>query len=248
VFTVHCTERWGRCEVEGDRIRIPDAARVPGGTDRHLSVVDQASGWEYDFWGVKSKPAGGGRLVVRWGGKTRIDGDGLGSGAVAAGFGTLAGTLRPQEIEAGVINHALALTVYCDNGRHVYPARAVSTPCSALGRSNKYAPSLGTRFQFAMSRKRIDSLRVPGYQKTLLRAMARYGAYVADTGGTWGILQESGLESTSFGLEDPWVRIAKTVGAPYWKPDSRYAIHIREGVDWPRYLRVIDPCVARRTC
>ena len=248
LFKVHCTEPWGRCAVEGLRVRIPDAASVPGASDRHLTVVDQASGWEYDFWGVRSKPAGGGRLVVRWGGRTRIDGDGLGSAAVAAGFGTLAGTLRPEELEAGVINHALALTVYCDNGRFVYPARQVSTPCSALGLPNKDAPSLGMRFQLAMTPAQINALRVPGYQKSLLRAMARYGMYVTDTGGTWGIIQESGLVTTSFGLEDRWVKIAKSVGAPYWKPDRRYAIHVREGVDWTRYLRVIDPCVAKRTC
>lgn len=248
LFTVHCTERWGTCAVEGARVRIPDAARVPGGTDHHLSVVDQATGWEYDFWGVRSKPAGGGRLVVRWGGKTRIDGDGLGSGAVAAGYGTLAGTLRAEELQAGVINHALAMTVLCDSGGYVYPADAVSTPCSALGRSNKDAPALGMRFQLAMRPSQIDALDVPGYQKTLLRAMARYGMYVTDTGGTWGILKESALVTTSFGLEDRWVAIAKAVGAPYWKPDSRYAIHVREGVDWGRYLRVIDPCVARRSC
>ena len=108
-----CTARmpWGTCAVEGRRIRIPDAARVPGGSDGHLTVVDRATGWEYDFWRVQSKPRGGGRLAVGWGGRTHIDGDGLGSNAVAARFGTLAGTLRPEEIQAGRINHALALSV-----------------------------------------------------------------------------------------------------------------------------------------
>ena len=115
-------EPWGACPVEGLRVRIPDAARVPGGTDGHLSVVDSATGWEDDFWRVRSKPRGGGRLIVAWGGRTRIDGDGLGSYAVASRFGTLAGALRAEELQAGRINHALAISVRCDSGRYVYPA------------------------------------------------------------------------------------------------------------------------------
>ena len=248
IFSVHCTDGRRSCPVEGARIRIPDAARVPGGSDGHVTVVDAASGWEYDFWRVKSKPTGGGRLVVARGGRTRIDGDGLGSDAVAARFGTLAGLLRPEELQAGRINHALAISVLCDSGRFVYPASQRSTSCASLGLSDADAPAIGTRFQLAMSPARIDDLDVPDYRKALLRAMARYGMYVADTGGSWGIVKDSGLETLSFGLDDRWVGIARAVGAPYWEPDRRYAINIRSGVDWARYLRVIAPCVARRTC
>jgi hypothetical protein len=247
-FSVHCTLHQSTCAIEGMKVAIPDAARVPGGTDGHLTVVDQASGWEYDFWRVQSKPAGGGQIVIAWGGRTRIDGDGLGSGAVAARFGTLAGLLRPEELEAGQINHALAISVHCDSGTFVYPASQVSDSCASLGLPDADAPALGTRFQLAMTPAQIDALDVPAYRKTLLRAMARYGMYVADTGGSWGIVTESALVTTSFGLDDRWLSFAKAVGAPYWAPDQRYAINIRDGVDWGRYLRVIDPCVTERTC
>jgi hypothetical protein len=248
VFSIHCTEQWGTCPIEGMQVRIPDAARVPGGSDGHLSVVDQASGWEYDFWRVQSKPAGGGQIVIAWGGRTRIDGDGLGSYAVAARFGTLAGTLRAEELEAGRINHALAISVRCDSGRFVYPASHAGASCAGEGLPDADAPAMGTRLQLAMTPAEIDALPVPGYRKSLLRAMARYGMYVADTGGSWRIIQESGLVTTSFGLDDRWIDLAETVGAPYWPPDHRYAINVRDGVDWARYLRVIEPCVTERTC
>jgi hypothetical protein len=248
VFSVHCTEHPWPCAIEGMRVAIPDAARVPGGTDGHLSVVDQASGWEYDFWRVQSKPAGGGQIVIAWGGRTRIDGDGLGSGAVAARFGTAAGALRAEELEAGTINHALAISVHCDSGTFVFPASQVSDSCASLGLPDADAPAIGTRFQFAMTPAQIDALDVPTYRKTLLQAMARYGMYVADTGGSWGIVKQSALVTTSFGLDDRWLSFAQAVGAPYWEPDHRYAINIRDGVDWGRYLRVIDPCVTERTC
>jgi hypothetical protein len=248
VFTIHCTEPWGTCPIEGMQVRIPDPARVPGGSDGHLSVVDQASGWEYDFWRVQSKPTGGGEIDIAWGGRTRIDGNGLGSNAVAAHFGTLAGTLRAEELEAGKIDHALAISVRCDSGQFVYPATHGSTSCASEGLPDADAPALGTRFQLAMTPAEIDALPVPAYRKTLLHAMARYGMYVADTGGSWGIIRESALVTTSFGLDDRWVDFARAVGAPYWPPDHRYAINVRDGVDWARYLRVIDPCVTERVC
>ena len=98
-----------------------------------------------------------------------------------------------------------------------------------------------------MTPAEIDALPVPAYRKTILRAMARYGMYVADTGGSWGVIQESGLVTIASGSDDRWVTRHGRRGAVL-APDHRYAIDIRDGVDWARYLRVIDPCVTQRTC
>src|ERR687896_733051 len=97
---------WGRASIEGHRIRIPDAARPAGGGDGHLAVGAE-DGWGYDLWAGSAKPSGGGRLEFGWGGRTRIDGDGLGSNATAAWFGLAAGVIRAPELEAGRIEHAL---------------------------------------------------------------------------------------------------------------------------------------------
>ena len=48
----------------------PAAARAAGGGDGHMAVI-QPDGWEYDFWQVRDRPAGGGTLVVSHGGRTR---------------------------------------------------------------------------------------------------------------------------------------------------------------------------------
>ena len=213
-----------------------------------MTVVDQRSGWEYDFWRVLSKPAGGGRLDVAWGGKTRIDGDGLGAEANAANFGELAGNLRVEELQAGLIDHALFLSVDCDSGDSVYPATHVGRSCSDIGLSNAHAPAMGQRFQLDMSDAEIEALAVPAWKKTILRAMAHYGMYVGDTGGSWGIKEEGGLTYTAFGYEDKWVAFAKQVGAPYYAPDNDWVFNLRDGVDWAHRLRAIDPCEANATC
>ena len=248
VFVVHCVEAWGTCAIEGDEVRIPDAARAAGGEDAHLTVVDQATGVEVDMWHVSSKPSGGGQIDIGWGGKTSIDGEGLGSDAVAAQTATMAGVLRAQELAQGRIDHALAIFARCDSGKFVFPATKSGLACTQLGQSAKNAPAMGSRLQLNMSDAQINALAVAAWRKPLLLAMAHYGMYMIDTGGTWGVVPESGLASTSFGGDDPWVSFATTHGATWWQPDARWVLNIRDGIDWASKLRVIDPCVAQRTC
>ncbi len=248
LFTLHCTQSWGVCPLEGANIHIPDGAAPSGSSDAHLTVIDQLSGWEYDMWTVTSVPHGGGVLSFAWGGKTRIDGDGRGSSAVAAGYGSAAGIVRAEELQAGQINHALFLNVKCDSGHFVYPAAQSGRSCADIGLPTGAAPPMGSRFQLAMSDDQINGLAVPDWKKTILRAMAHYGLILGDTGGDWGIAKESGAAYTSLGQPDPWVAFAKKVGAPYYGPDNDYVFNLRDGVDYAHNLRVVDPCVSQGTC
>jgi len=246
-FRLHCTAAWGRCPLEGMSVHIPDAAMPAAQGDRHLTVVDQRAGVEYDMWEVHTKPPGGGELTFSWGGRTPIDGNGLGSSAVAAGFGTAAGILRAQELAAGQINHALFLAVKCDSGS-VYPATRGGQMCSELGLSNQDAPALGARFQLAMSRRQIRALPVPPWKKTILTAMARYGLIVGDTGGAWAIPKDTDARYRGLDRPNPWLAVAQRAGVPYYGPDMDYVFNLNNGVDWRRYLRVVAPCVSAGHC
>lgn len=247
LFTVHCMEDWGRCEVEGMQVRIPDRARAAAGGDGHLVVFDQRTGWEYDFWQVRNKPAGGGQLDISWGGRTRIDGDGLDSNATAAMFGRMGGIIRAAELERGRIDHALYMVAYCDSGEFVYPAMKTGRACDWIGKSNTNAPAMGSRFQLDMTPAAIDALEVPAWKKTILRAMAEYGLYLGDTGsGSWAIQAESGASYTSFGYEDPLVSFAKKQQLSSWQ--GRYLFNIHNGVDWRKHLKLVDVCVTWKTC
>jgi hypothetical protein len=251
VFTPVCTaDLYGACPVEGLQVAIPDDARPAGGGDGHLTVIDPLSGWEYDFWQVTSKPVGGGELYASWGGHARIDGDGLGGdrvGAVAWGGPTQAGLVRPEELEAGAINHAILMIVACDNGTFVYPARHSGRKC--LPGQLATAPAMGQRFRLALSDEQIAALDVPAWKKTLLRAMAHYGLIVGDTGGDegWGIQWESGVQYTSLGRPDEWVTLAQRSGIPQ-EAAGDYVFSLRDGVDWAHDLEAVAPCVSLRTC
>jgi hypothetical protein len=259
VYRLNCTKPWGRCELEGLRVHVPAKAQPQGGYatpdvyehDAHMTIIDQRSGWEYDLWHVVSKR--GSTINFGWGGRTRIDGNGLGSGAVAANYGTIAGPIRFTELRAGVINHALAMVVPCTNAV-VYPATGRGLTCPQAGLPAANSIPMGSHFQLGLSSAEIAALPVPAWKKAILTALARYGAYVSDTSGDpglWGFERESAQSYTSFGKGDPWVGFARSLGA---QPEDynengfqEYWMHLGDGVPWDR-LRVVGACAARGTC
>jgi len=252
LFTVQCTRWQALCAVQGMQVRIPDRARPASGADGHMAVIDQRTGWEWDFWQVQSKPAGGGTLVVSHGGRTRVDGDGLGSNATAAHFGLQAGVIRAEEWAAGSIDHALFMTVRCSAGASVYPAAAGTTAasCESFGDVNRDAPPLGARFQLAMTDAEIDALDVPVWKKPILRAMATYGMIVGDTFNyhprSFGLVAESDIQYRSLGYADRFAEFARQMGVGTY--NGAYVFVVDSGVDWGRYLRVVDPCVSQSGC
>jgi hypothetical protein len=224
-------------------------------------AVITPEGWEYDFWHAEKS---GETLNYGFGGRTRIDGDGLESGATAAGFGSLAGIIRGPEFVAGKINHALFVTLRCtaksanfgygaiSNGSaaYIYPAdKPDGFPCS----SDTNALPLGARVKLELSDAQIAALAVPSWKRTILTALAHYGGYVGDTGGggSFGIAFEfeSPLTYTALGKADPILKYAeehindadseivknsKTTPPTYW-------FIMNSGVEWEKDLRVLQP-------
>lgn len=247
--TIHCTKLWGRCPLEGIRVKIPARARAAASSDGHMAVVDQRSGWEYDFW-QPQRPRHG-TLMTSWGGRTRIgpgQGDGLDGDATASDVALLAGTIRAPELAAGSIEHALAVSVPCTSGAVVWPARADDLPCARLGRSNVDAPPMGAHLQLDMTAEQIAATGAPAWQRAIMRTMVRYGMFVVDTNGSDDIelAAEGDRTYTSFGFPPRMIATVKRRGAIYYAPHGVWNL---DGVplDVGR-LRVIDPCVGRGIC
>lgn len=275
-FRVVCHEFGGGCSVADAAITLhaPAGATIQGGCgadaswDRHLTVVDQTSGWEYDLWHVSTcpLPAAGGTIDVGWGGRARIDGDGIdtpGGNGMASGTANLAGRIRVEELAAGRIEHALNIVIDCDDGTHVPPATADDKVC--VDTTN--APPMGARFQLDMTAAEIDALPAPAWKKTILHAMAEYGMFFGDTGSSFffDVQTEDGSMYTALGAaSDPWLDFALANGWEYYEdpalgaadPFKGYVGHWHDGDDgiaswrtqvWSR-LRVLDPCVSTGAC
>lgn len=250
-YTVVCTEDWGPCDIEGMQMPIPDGA-APSGVwplehkddfyDSHLTIVDQSTGWEWDLWNVRE--IGNGQVVTSWGGRTRIDGDGLGSDAVASQFGSLAGTIRPEELAAGQIRHALVLNVPCTNG-YVWPAMKGAMECKDTDLPAANAPAVGQLLRLKISNRKIS--KFPIWKQAILRAFRDYGAYVSDTTAVedqWNLRIASSAHYNSFGSTDVFTQLAKNVGlSPEDYNDNghpEYWFDLGSGVNWAQ-MRVVQP-------
>lgn len=260
IYELRCTKPWGRCALEGLEVRVPAAAKPAGGDfafqqemDAHLTVVDQSTGWEYDLWNVTRKDPNGGIIEFGWGGKTRIDGDGLGSDAVAARYGSLAGIIRAPELASGTINHALLIGVPCTES-YVYPATKTGLTCTKAGLDPSAYPPMGARMQLDLTAAEIERLNLPLWKKGLVTALARYGAFVSDTTGSadaWGFEYESGVSQKSFGRPDPWAQWAQSLGVQpkdyNRNGQAEYWIDLYSDIPWHR-MRFVSECAALDNC
>ena len=110
---------------------------------------------------------------------------------------------------------------------------------------------MGTRLRLDMSDGEIAALGVPAWKRGVLRALARYGGYVGDTGASdqaaFEVAMESGETYTSLGGPDLIGDLWAQVDGEHRFDNYRY-FDVGGGVDWRTRLRVVDPCVAARSC
>jgi hypothetical protein len=167
-------------------------------------------------------------------------------GAVAAGWGSSLGTIRAQELDNGIIPHALSLVVPCVTG-NVAPAHHGDGDCIEKGLEPTGAAAMGDRFRLDITDAEILALDAPEWKMAVLKSLADYGAFVSDNSGDgrrWGFEIESGVQYTSIGQTDPMVTFVNRVGLPGFDPDGNgklsYRLEEGTGADWSK-LRLVTP-------
>lgn len=162
------------------RVPIPPGTRPDPSSDGHLAVWDPETRREWDFWisrcpAACSSAAGGGAF------STATLRPHVRHGANAAGVPLLAGIVHPEEIRAGRIPHPLIFASPNVGRGHVCPARRDDGE-----NPDRRALKEGMLLQLD-PRVRVDALPIPEWQKTIARALQRYGMYLVDEGGTLSI-------------------------------------------------------------
>ncbi len=241
---------WTEPSIQGNTIHVPSGARPAGGQywqqlDGGL-VIQQPDGKVYSAW--RSVDPVDGR-AYQW---AMIDGNGNGcaSGSQAgigqAKLGPRQGQVTYDElVTAGKIEHALFAEVRSWHRRDWpgWPGDAKDTSRGGYS-SDANQPPMGGHLYLAYTGPEIDALAVPPWKKVLLRAMATYGIYTYDNGGSAHSLDwESGIPSILQTGQNKWTTWAKAQGIPGHTDSSGhtiYAVDIQSGVDWTR-LRVLKP-------
>jgi len=227
----------------GMRLRIPPGAQPEAQGDAHMTVIDQAAGREYDFW--KATTPEHGQMTVSSGNSIRIGagiGTGLGGVAEAANLGLAGGLLRGPELAAGVVNHALSISAECVQRQDVWPA-PVNGHGDSVCSGNGPGPHLGSLLQLDMSDAEVAATHAPRWQRAVMKAMAHYGMYVVDTNSRGNpelsLITEDDQSFTSFGRGGEMTGFVHSAGGT----DSVSGVPIDVSK-----LRLIAPCVPRRTC
>ncbi len=148
------------------------------GGDRHAIMVNPATCTLYELYNAQYNPsgstAGAGAIwsltsnALRPAGWTSADG---------AGLPILPGLLRQDEVQSGVITHAIRVQAAATDTSYIWPARHPATSST-----NPNLPPMGARFRLKAS------FNISGYSpqaQVVLRAMQQYGLILADNGPTW---------------------------------------------------------------
>jgi chitodextrinase len=196
--------------------------------DGHLTILDYANGREYSFWQA-SYNASTDVWSTTCGQATTFAELNIPSnycGANTANMPGSAGLIAPEEIQGGVINHPLvfaAAAIYGDGNDHVCPAGY------GWGEtSNTNAPRAGHWFQMDPTLD-VNALAIPTWQKTIVRALQQYGAFVRD---------QSANDTTFFG-ENPLNRAT----APSWGSLGINGNQVlSSAIPWSRMRVLAPPC------
>ena len=148
--------------------------------DRHAIVVDPVNRMLYEFYQVKKTNQGWQATQTSVfdlkTNKLRPDGW---TSADAAGLPIFPAVVRHDELERGMVEHAMRVTVTRTRRAYVYPARHFA---SRLTDAN--LPRMGERLRLK------QDFDISGFSppvQAILKGLKRYGMFVADNGIDWAI-------------------------------------------------------------
>jgi len=158
---------------------IEGGPSAPSGSDRHAVVVNSGSCKLYEIYNLQNftngqtPSAGSGAVWDLTSNAMRPDGW---TSADAAGLPITPLLLRPDEILAGSIAHAIRFTAQCTNSVYIWPASHQAGSCGSTN------PPMGARFRLRSS---FDILGFSANTQVVLRAFQHYGLILADNGADW---------------------------------------------------------------
>lgn len=165
-----------------DHLTLKDVQRdtIGEGGDRHAIVVDPVRKRLYEFYQMKL-------VGTKWQASQASIFD-LSSNALrpagwtsadAAGLPIFPAVVRHDDLQRGIVQHAMRVTVSRTRRAYVYPARHYASSLTDAD-----LPRMGERIRLKAS-VNVNSFSPP--VKAILRGLQQYGMFVADNGIDWAI-------------------------------------------------------------
>jgi hypothetical protein len=148
--------------------------------DRHAIVVDPVNRMLYEFYQMRKTDSGWqasqSSVFDLKSNKLRPE---EWTSADAAGLPIFPAVVRYDELNRGIVEHAMRVTVVKTRRAFVYPARHF-----ASRRTDENLPRMGERLRL---RKDFDVSRFSPEVRAILKGLKKYGMFVADNGIDWAI-------------------------------------------------------------
>jgi hypothetical protein len=151
-----------------------------GKGDRHVVVVDPVHGKLYELYTGRKTDAGWQAAQssifdlktnkLRPAGWTSTD---------AAGLPIFPAIIRYDELQRGMVEHAMRFTVQKTRRAYVYPATHF-----ASNKTDENLPRMGERYRL---RQDFDTTGYSPHARAILKGLQKYGMFMADNGGDWRI-------------------------------------------------------------
>jgi hypothetical protein len=187
-------------------VPVPSYAQPDPSSDAHLCIIDRDTGEEWDFWAFSgSYPS----YTCGTSGVMDVFSDGVraphASAARESGTPLIAGLIRPEEIQAGEIHHALA---YAFDARNSLDWRYFVTPASS-GAGNDFGPDgdhvlpMGARLQL---RPEVDISGLTPAAQVIATTLQEYGMYLVEEsdGTSLGIYMQTVGDEDGDGTVEYW--------------------------------------------
>jgi len=146
--------------------------------DRHAIMVNPSTCTLYELYDAQYSSSGS---TAGSGAIWNLDSNALRpagwTSADAAGLPILPGLVRYDEVQSGVITHAIRMTAETTDTSYIWPARH-----EAGTASNPDLPPMGARFRLKAN---FDISGYSAQAQVVLRAMQQYGLILADNGSNW---------------------------------------------------------------
>ena len=169
-------------------------------TDSHLAVIDTTNGCEYEFQSFN--PGSMSALAeATYHVDTGSGGHVSDSGHAGGELSYLGGLITPEDVNAGVINHALRFAIPVNAWTFTYPGTRSD------GATFDGVPE-GTRIQLDPNLN-LNSLNLTPFQLMVAKALQTYGAYDADSGNAFALYAESTTDGSTY--SQPFTPLPKSL-------------------------------------
>jgi hypothetical protein len=205
-------------------VPIPSHALPSKGTDSEMTVYDAATDTLYEFWRMRKSY---GVWEACWGG--RMQGTHNNQGIFPKFYGTTAtslpfigGQITAEELTAGVINHAIGISLVDIEKFTIYSWPAMRSDGWNPNNVANRIPE-GQRFRLDPT-VNVDALPMTRVAKIIAKAAQRYGFVVWDRAGAISIRTQNALTYTQVGKSNPYPALF----------NNKPAYEVLNGFPWSR--------------